>query len=75
MIASIISRLLNDYHILTTFTSINPTVLRFEPPLAVTRDEVDRFVSSLDDLLHKERNTFDLFVGSMANTIKGALHS
>lgn len=75
MISSIISKLLNDYHILCMFTSNNPSVLRFEPPLIVTKDEIDYFVSSIDDLLNKEKNAFDLFVNSVANSVKGVLHS
>lgn len=73
MMSSILSKLLHDYHILCTFTSNNPSVLRFEPPLIVTKEEIDYFISSLDDLLNKEKNAFDLLVSSMANSMDGML--
>lgn len=75
MISNVISKLLNDYHILTVFTSNDPSVLRFEPPLIVTKEEIDYFVNSLDRLLCKEKNAFSLFINSMLNTAKGLLGS
>lgn len=47
------SLLLRDYDILVAFTEYNRNVIRLEPPLIVTREETDRFVDSLDDLLSK----------------------
>lgn len=75
MISSMISDLLNKYHILCSFTSNDPSVLRFEPPLIVTKNEIDYFVNSLDALLCREKNAFDLFVRSMLNTTKGMLNA
>jgi acetylornithine/succinyldiaminopimelate/putrescine aminotransferase len=45
------SLLLRDYGILVAFTEYNRNVMRLEPPLIVTREQIDRFVGSLDDLL------------------------
>ena len=45
------SLLLRDYDILVAFTEYNRNVIRLEPPLIVTRDQVDTFVGALDDLL------------------------
>ena len=47
------SLLLRDYDILVAFTEYNRNVVRLEPPLIVSRDEVDRLVDALDDLLSK----------------------
>ena len=47
------SLLLRNYDILVAFTEYNRNVIRLEPPLIVSRKEVDRFVSALDDLLGK----------------------
>jgi acetylornithine/succinyldiaminopimelate/putrescine aminotransferase len=47
------SLLLRDYDILVAFTEYNRNVIRLEPPLIVTREEVDHFVDSLDHLLAK----------------------
>jgi acetylornithine/succinyldiaminopimelate/putrescine aminotransferase len=45
--------LLKDYNILVAFTEYNRNVIRLEPPLVVTRENVDRFVDALDDLLSR----------------------
>ena len=45
------SLLLRDYDILVAFTEYNRNVIRLEPPLIVTRDQIDTFVQSLDHLL------------------------
>jgi acetylornithine/succinyldiaminopimelate/putrescine aminotransferase len=45
------SLLLRDYDILVAFTEYNRNVIRLEPPLIVTREQIDAFVGALDDLL------------------------
>jgi putrescine aminotransferase len=51
--AMVISRLLNEHGILTSYYDLDPTVLRFEPPLIVTREEIDMAVDALDAVLAK----------------------
>ncbi len=43
--------LLRDYDILVAFTEYNRNVIRLEPPLIVTRENVDTLISALDSLL------------------------
>jgi len=45
--------LLRDYDVLVAFTEYNRNVIRLEPPLICTRENVDAFVSALDDLLSR----------------------
>jgi acetylornithine/succinyldiaminopimelate/putrescine aminotransferase len=45
------SLLLRDHHILVAFTEYNRNVIRLEPPLIVTREQIDYFVDSLDSIL------------------------
>jgi acetylornithine/succinyldiaminopimelate/putrescine aminotransferase len=45
------SLLLRDYDVLVAFTEYNRNVIRLEPPLIVSREEVDRFVDAVDDLM------------------------
>jgi acetylornithine/succinyldiaminopimelate/putrescine aminotransferase len=45
------SLLLRDYDILVAFTEYNRNVIRLEPPLIVTRAQVDAFAAALDTLL------------------------
>lgn len=47
------SLLLSDYDILVAFTEYNRNVIRLEPPLIATRQDIDTFVDALDDLLSR----------------------
>jgi acetylornithine/succinyldiaminopimelate/putrescine aminotransferase len=47
------SLLLKEYNILVAFTEYNRNVIRLEPPLIVSRQEVDTFCDALDDLLSR----------------------
>lgn len=49
----VISYLLNNYGILTSYYDLAPSVLRFEPPLTVTKDQIDKAVDALDATLSK----------------------
>jgi acetylornithine/succinyldiaminopimelate/putrescine aminotransferase len=43
--------LLRDYDVLVAFTEYNRNVIRLEPPLICTRENVDTFIAALDALL------------------------
>lgn len=45
--------LLRDYDILVAFTEYNRNVIRLEPPLIVSRENVDTFITALDSLLSR----------------------
>jgi len=45
--------LLKDYDVLVAFTEYNRNVIRLEPPLIVTREQIDVLINSLDDLLKR----------------------
>lgn len=47
------SLLLKDYDVLVAFTEYNRNVIRLEPPLIVTREQIDTFVDALDSLLSR----------------------
>jgi putrescine aminotransferase len=47
------SHLLNNGGILTSYYDLAPTVIRFEPPLTVTTDQIDEAVNALDATLSK----------------------
>lgn len=44
--------LLNRHNIISTYTLNDPHVLRVEPPLTITYEQLDQFVESLDDTLN-----------------------
>jgi acetylornithine/succinyldiaminopimelate/putrescine aminotransferase len=45
--------LLREYNILVAFTEYNRNVIRLEPPLIVTMEQIDLLVTALDNLLSK----------------------
>ncbi|WP_274630621.1 aspartate aminotransferase family protein [Arvimicrobium flavum] len=45
--------LLRDYGMLVAFTEYNRNVIRLEPPLTCSREDVDQFVNAFDDLLSR----------------------
>jgi putrescine aminotransferase len=71
MMSTIISKMLNEHRIICGFTTNNPAVMRFEPPLIVTQKEIDCFINSLDAVLSEENGEINLFIDSVVNTSKG----
>jgi len=45
----VMSALLDEYRIYTQTARSNPRVIRIQPPLTITADEVDRFLAALED--------------------------
>lgn len=73
MMTTIISKMLRKHKILCGFTANNPAVLRFEPPLIVGEEDIDRFVAALDDVLAENKNEFALAVDTLISTVKNIL--
>jgi len=65
--AMIISRLANNHGILTAYYDLAPTVLRFEPPLIVTKEQMDKALDAFDAVLAK--GTMGLTMGFMKSVI------
>lgn len=51
--AIIISELLNKHDVLTSYCDLDPRVLRFEPPLVITREQIDTAAEALDKVFSK----------------------
>jgi ornithine--oxo-acid transaminase len=47
------SHLLRDHGVLVAFTEYNRNVIRLEPPLICTRENVDEFITALDEVLSR----------------------
>ncbi|WP_027718709.1 aspartate aminotransferase family protein [Desulfovirgula thermocuniculi] len=60
--------LLNRYGIITAYTLNNPNVIRLEPPLVVTREQVDRLLQALEDILERHRS-FTSIAATGAKTV------
>jgi putrescine aminotransferase len=61
--AMVISRLLNDHRILTSYYDLDTKVVRFEPPLIVTKQEIDQAVEAIDDVLGRRTSGLVLSFG------------
>ncbi|MDH7578987.1 MAG: aspartate aminotransferase family protein [Bacillota bacterium] len=48
--ALVAAELLNKYQIITAYTLNNPNVIRFEPPLVVSRQQLDQVLSALEEI-------------------------
>ncbi|MDF9407456.1 MAG: Putrescine aminotransferase [Pelotomaculum sp. PtaB.Bin013] len=64
----IAGELLNKYRIITAYTLNNPNVIRLEPPLTVTREQIDTLLEALDGILGKHKD-FISVAASSAKTI------
>ncbi len=60
--------LMNNYHIITAYTLNNPNVIRLEPPLDVTRKEMDILLHALEDILSTHKGFLSM-AASGAKTI------
>jgi ornithine--oxo-acid transaminase len=67
------SALLRDHDILVAFTEYNRNVIRLEPPLIVTEQQVDTFLKAMDNVLH--RGIFRLIKDFALITAKKKLRS
>jgi putrescine aminotransferase len=66
------SCLLNDHGVLTTYFDLSPRILRFEPPLIVSKEEIDHAIDALDQVLGLGVIGLALSVGK--NAIERMLH-
>ena len=62
----VMSELLNKHYILTSYFDFSPTVIRFEPPLIVTTEQIDEAVDALDKVLSKGKKLIALSFGKTA---------
>ena len=51
--AMVAGELLNKHNIITAYTLNNPNVLRLEPPLTISKFEIDILIKALDDVFQK----------------------
>lgn len=62
--AFVAERLLNEYQVITAYTLNNPNVIRLEPPLTVTSEELDYVIASIKELTNKYDNFYRLALSS-----------
>jgi putrescine aminotransferase len=62
--------LINNYQIITAYTLNNPNVIRLEPPLIVSREQLDRLLQALQDIFQKYHSLWGLVLASGKRLIK-----
>lgn len=65
------SELFNRHRIITAYTLNNPNVIRLEPPLTVTREQIDTCLAALTEVLSRHRS----FISVAASGAKTVLQS
>ena len=70
--AMVAGELLNRHHIITAYTLNNPNVIRLEPPLIVTKTEIDQVVAALDEIFTRNRSHIQMALTS-TKTVIGSL--
>jgi putrescine aminotransferase len=69
--AMIAGELFNTYRIITAYTLNNPNVIRLEPPLIVSYEQLDTLLVALDAICAKNKGFWDLVISS-SKTIMGS---
>jgi putrescine aminotransferase len=69
--AMVAGTLLNDYQIITAYTLNNPNVIRLEPPLIVTYDQLDSLVGALAEIFDRYDSVFGVAMKSAKSVISG----
>lgn len=65
--ALVSGELLNKNKIITAYTLNNPNVIRFEPPLIVSQEEIDHVLNSLEDVLKNNKSFMALAFNGTKN--------
>ena len=69
--AMIAGELLNKYRIITAYTLNNPNVIRLEPPLNISYDQINYLLESLEKVLKGSKGFFNLALKSSRSFLKG----
>ncbi|MDI3299210.1 MAG: aspartate aminotransferase family protein [Bacillota bacterium] len=67
--ALVAAHLLDRYRIITAYTLNNPNVIRFEPPLVVSEEQVRRTLNALRAVLEEHRSFFSLAAGTVRSVL------
>ena len=65
--------LMNKYHIITAYTLNNPNVIRLEPPLNVTREQLDTLLQALEKVLAANKGFFSMAASGAKTMLKSLI--
>lgn len=66
----IAGELLNKHRIITAYTLNNPNVIRLEPPLLITREQIDTLLEALDSILGAHKSMASVAASSAKTVFK-----
>lgn len=69
--AMVAGNLLNGFGIITAYTLNNPNVIRMEPPLTVSYEELDYVVDSIDKIFQNQSGFLGVAASSVKTVVKG----
>lgn len=72
--ALITGELLNCYNIIVAYTLNNPNVIRLEPPLNVSYEQIDYMLDSFEKVLQKSKGFLSLASKSSKSLLRGSKH-
>ncbi|NLY51147.1 MAG: aspartate aminotransferase family protein, partial [Firmicutes bacterium] len=67
--ALVAGELLNKHHVITAYTLNNPNVIRLDPPLIVSKDDIDYVLNALDDILSRQKNFLSIAFSAGKNIL------
>lgn len=71
-LASLVSaELFREHHVITAYTLNNPNVIRLEPPLVVTKEQIDYVVEALRATLASRRSAAGFALGTAKQVVSG----
>jgi len=65
--------LLNRYRVISVYTLNNPNVIRLEPPLIVSREEIDTVLQALEETFEKNRSLLGFGLSAGKTVLSGIL--
>ncbi len=71
--AMVSGALYRDHNVITAYTLNNPNVIRLEPPLIVTKEQIDYVVDGLDQIFAKHGDFLSMSLSSAGTMLKGML--
>lgn len=72
--AMVSGELLNNHQIITAYTLNNPNVIRLEPPLVISKGDIDKALNALEDIFEKNKGFFKLTLSTL-KTAKDSIFS
>lgn len=72
--ALVAAELMNKYHIITAYTLNNPNVIRFEPPLIISKEQIVRLLSAMEEIFKTNQSMWKLFLAGGRRIISSLTH-